>query len=185
MTIDDIKSSVNIFDLMDKLGISFRYRITSQILCPGHEEQNPSARVFADTHSIYCWVCGRSWDVVDLVMIRKHITKRQSMDWLAANFKITVKPVNATVVLAAKFNRKPTNVMDKKKAALLFVKYYENRVNISSMVWERIFFCWDVFERSVVNTYESCENWVKKSKSLLAYSFHMQENIEKYEKSEI
>lgn len=30
--------------------------------CPVHEDTSPSAKAYVATNSVYCWVCGRTWD---------------------------------------------------------------------------------------------------------------------------
>lgn len=34
---------------------------------PDHDDRDPSARYYADAHTVHCFGCGRTWDVFDLV----------------------------------------------------------------------------------------------------------------------
>lgn len=35
--------------------------------CPSHEDNHPSAVIYRKSPSIYCFVCGRKFDILDLV----------------------------------------------------------------------------------------------------------------------
>lgn len=79
-----IQAHVSIFDVMDVLGLWHHGPGTYQIHCPNprHDDVNPSARVFGGTNSIYCWTCGKTWDVVELVRDTKQITFNAACDFL-------------------------------------------------------------------------------------------------------
>ena len=72
MTIDlisKIKEFITIYDLFDQCSPHIQYSTKEkpcQIRCPFHgKDTGPSARVFPETDSIYCWSCDQSWDVLD------------------------------------------------------------------------------------------------------------------------
>lgn len=67
--IDLIKNEVSIYDLFDRSSPPVRYETDKQqcqISCPFHGYDNsPSARVYPESNSLYCWACAKSWDVID------------------------------------------------------------------------------------------------------------------------
>lgn len=83
-----IQASVSILDVMDVLGIHHHGQGTYQISCPNpaHEDVNPSARVFGGTNSVYCWTCGKTWDVVGLVQVVKGIGFNAACDIVENKF---------------------------------------------------------------------------------------------------
>jgi hypothetical protein len=68
-SIDKIKEAVSIYTLFDNGSPRIYYDTKEkpcQINCPFHgADLGPSARVFPETNSMYCWACDRSWDVLD------------------------------------------------------------------------------------------------------------------------
>jgi len=59
-----IKAKVPIVQFLRDEGIYAGEGVETQIRCFGHEETRPSARVYAKTNTVYCWVCNKIWDVV-------------------------------------------------------------------------------------------------------------------------
>ena len=51
-------------------------------LCPFHSEKTPSFTVYQDTQSFYCFGCGKSGDVITLVMELKNLTFKQAVNYL-------------------------------------------------------------------------------------------------------
>ncbi len=48
-----------------------RYRTHGNMLCPWHQEKNPSARLYEEQNTIWCWTCAPNHgvDVVEFVVI--------------------------------------------------------------------------------------------------------------------
>ena len=82
------QNAVSIFDVLDVLGVEHHGVGTYQISCPNprHEDVNPSARVYANSNTVYCWTCGATWDVVELVKIAKDFSFQQACDLLELKF---------------------------------------------------------------------------------------------------
>ncbi len=51
-------------------------------LCPFHQERNPSFYIYPETNSFYCFGCGKSGDVITLVMELKNLTFKQAVNYL-------------------------------------------------------------------------------------------------------
>ncbi len=83
-----LQESVSILDVLDALGISHHGVGTYQISCPNpaHEDINPSARLYGESNTVFCWACGKTWDVVELVRIVKEYSFGQACDFLETKF---------------------------------------------------------------------------------------------------
>lgn len=42
--------------------------------CPCHNEEQPSAKAYVESNSVYCWVCGRTWDVPELFKVIHNVS---------------------------------------------------------------------------------------------------------------
>lgn len=64
---DDIKSAVTIFDVMDKAKVKYSTtEVGHKVFCPFHDDTTTkSGYVYPDTDTFRCFVCSRSWDVID------------------------------------------------------------------------------------------------------------------------
>ncbi len=79
MTIDQIKSGLNIKDVLANYGITINKN--KHINCPFHADKTPSMKVFLDSNTVHCFSgnCehgGKSMDVIDLVMYLEKNSKQ-------------------------------------------------------------------------------------------------------------
>jgi len=83
-------SQITIFQVLEALGVGDGGpEETRQIACPVHQDRRPSARVYGgDENRLYCFTCGRGWDVVGLVMAVQHLTYPAAADWLMETFNL-------------------------------------------------------------------------------------------------
>lgn len=67
--IEYVRQKIRLTDVMKHFG--HRYRLHGNMLCPFHEEENPSARLYADQDTFWCWVCSPNHgvDVVEYVIL--------------------------------------------------------------------------------------------------------------------
>ena len=82
MTIEEIKSGLNIKDVLANYGIVINKN--HHINCPFHEDKTPSMKVYAETNTVYCFsgncgTHGSSLDVIEFVMKQDGRTKRQAL----------------------------------------------------------------------------------------------------------
>ena len=86
---------VDVFRLYDALGLSYQGERTQQTVCPNpaHRDTHPSARLYAETRSVYCWTCQRSWDVVGLVRLRLGGSLEEALVWLQARFGVPTSTI--------------------------------------------------------------------------------------------
>lgn len=82
-----IRDHVTIFDIFDKMGVS-EPADTHQMKCPFHADSSPSARVYADQNKLYCWTCGKGWDVIEAVVDHFKLTFTDALHWLEQEFGV-------------------------------------------------------------------------------------------------
>lgn len=77
--VDRIRSEVPILEVLASLGYDVRVDHSDreqQFRCDLHgssHDQKPSARVYPETNSWYCWGCGASRDAVETVKVKKSL----------------------------------------------------------------------------------------------------------------
>jgi Glu-tRNA(Gln) amidotransferase subunit E-like FAD-binding protein len=84
-----IKEKVSLRSLIDRYRISCQSdgNIT-QVHCPFHGKDNhASARIY-DTNTMYCWVCSRSWDVINFIKDYEKISFSEACKFLEKNYGI-------------------------------------------------------------------------------------------------
>ena len=82
-----IREHVTIFEVLDRMGLSISTE-TQQILCPFHQDNTPSARVFAEQNKIHCWTCQRGWDVIDAVMSHWNLPLPEAIVFIEDEFGV-------------------------------------------------------------------------------------------------
>lgn len=81
--IDEIKTKLNIVDIvgsrvtLKKTGRNFKG------LCPFHEEKTPSFIVSPDRQTFHCFGCGKGGSIFDFVMLTDHIDFSEALETLA------------------------------------------------------------------------------------------------------
>lgn len=83
-----VREHVTIFGVLDLYGVRHAGEGTQQIPCPVHEDSKPSARVYGEQNTVYCFKCGKVWDVVALVQAKERTTFEQALTWLERTFTV-------------------------------------------------------------------------------------------------
>ncbi|NJK81910.1 MAG: DNA primase, partial [Chloroflexaceae bacterium] len=92
-TIDEIKSRVNIVDIVSEVVELRKSGRALQGFCPFHHNVNtPAFTVYPDTQSFYCFGCHAAGTVFDFVMRQRGLEFRETMELLAAHAGIELKP---------------------------------------------------------------------------------------------
>lgn len=83
--------------------------------CPIHDDGEPSAKAYVSTNSLYCWVCGRAWDVPGLYAAAHGVGVGQAVRVLLSRLGIARESLEAgrglsEVVKALDDSRTPTPV---------------------------------------------------------------------------
>ena len=104
MTLDEMKirkeeiiQSKNMFHILEEYGVKVKRRMCC---CLFHQEKNPSMKVFKD--GVQCFVCGRNWNVFDVVMQLNGCDFNTAFDLLGGNDKPSWK----SYVAASRAKRK-------------------------------------------------------------------------------
>jgi DNA primase len=83
-----VRDHVTIFEVLDLYGVRHAGEGTQQIPCPVHEDSTPSARVYREQQNLYCFRCGKLWDVIGLVQAKERISFEQALDLLERRFTV-------------------------------------------------------------------------------------------------
>lgn len=61
----------------------------TKILCPFHDDTNPSGSVSIDQQRFTCFTCGIKGDVIDIVMDYESLDGvKEALDWLIETFQL-------------------------------------------------------------------------------------------------
>lgn len=98
--IDEIKSRMDIADLVGETVSLERRGRDLWGLCPFHGEKTPSFMVSRDKQRFRCWGCGTSGDVIDFVMKRDRLNFSAARDHLAARagLRVEVSPADREAI---------------------------------------------------------------------------------------
>lgn len=91
-TIDSIKSAADIVSVASDLGMSPKKQGKLwAVVCPFHQDHDPSMKLYPDTGTYHCYVCEAHGDVFDLVMEVNNCEFIDAAKWLAKKYGIEVK----------------------------------------------------------------------------------------------
>ena len=95
MTVRDklqaVKTTVKMVDVLRMHGIIVPADAQSQISCPFHgADTHPSARVYAQTNTLFCWTCHKLWDVIAAEMQFTGSSLTDAVDALIVTFVVPV-----------------------------------------------------------------------------------------------
>lgn len=66
----------------------------AQLRCPFHGQDNkPSARYYRATQSMFCWVCYKSWDVIQFIMEREQLYYIRALLFIIDKYKLDVSSI--------------------------------------------------------------------------------------------
>ena len=86
-----IREAVRITDLLSELGYGVQpVEREQQFGCDLHgtRDSKPSARVYPDSNSTYCFACGKSRDVIRTVMDKMELDFKAAMAWLEKTYNL-------------------------------------------------------------------------------------------------
>ena len=91
--LDRIKEKVDILALLEEFGFNVRTDMDreQQFPCRMHgsgQDNKPSARVYPETHSWYCWGCQKSRDAVSTVREQTGAGFMDALKWLETKFAL-------------------------------------------------------------------------------------------------
>ena len=93
---DEIRSRINIVQLVGQEVALKRTGKSFQGLCPFHQDKNPSFSVSPDTGRYKCWSCGEAGDIFTWVMKRRNVEFPEAIRILAAEAGVEIQERNRT-----------------------------------------------------------------------------------------
>jgi DNA primase len=81
--IDEIKTRLNIVDIVSKRVHLKKTGHNFKGLCPFHNEKSPSFIVSPDRQSFHCFGCGKGGSIFDFVMLTEHVDFVEALEQLA------------------------------------------------------------------------------------------------------
>ncbi len=92
-TIDQIKSTVKIEEVIDEY-VNLKRRGVNMIgLCPFHNEKTPSFTVSPSKNLYKCFGCGKGGDAVNFIMEHEHLSYPEALRHLAQRYGIEIEEV--------------------------------------------------------------------------------------------
>lgn len=95
--IENVKSQVKLRKLLDYYNISCQSNgEITQLHCPFHgDDAHPSARVY-ETNTMYCWVCNKTWDVVEFIKDLNNLKFKEAVVFLENSYGIQKPSIEET-----------------------------------------------------------------------------------------
>ncbi|MFZ5534589.1 MAG: DNA primase [Patescibacteria group bacterium] len=89
--IDEIKSRLNIVDIIGERVTLKKAGRNLKGLCPFHNEKTPSFTVSPDRQTFHCFGCGKGGSVFDFVMLIEHVDFAEALETLADKAGVTLQ----------------------------------------------------------------------------------------------
>lgn len=82
MTVQDIKESISMLEILDRYGIKVDKR--GLCSCPFHKDLNPSMKIYKN--GFYCFSCNAGSDVIDFVMKMEDVSFGKAFKMLGGKY---------------------------------------------------------------------------------------------------
>ena len=89
--VEDIKSSLDISDIIGQFTTLRKTRRGWSGLCPFHDEKTPSFHVYEDSQTYYCFSCHEAGDIFSFVMKKNGLTFPEALELLASRAGINIE----------------------------------------------------------------------------------------------
>jgi DNA primase catalytic core len=91
--IQELAQKANIIEIAEKLGlhVGVRQTASTKVLCPFHDDHNPSLQLYRDSNKFHCFVCGAHGDIYDLIKKCKGYDFREALEWLANQYAFPLR----------------------------------------------------------------------------------------------
>jgi len=131
---DLIVEKVELADVMVGYGVHFQFdpRGASEVQfkCPFHgKDTKPSARLYNQTKSCFCWVCRKSWDVVSFTMEKENLFFKQALLYLINRYRVDTSSIPDVPTLDLK--EETVKSEDKK---VLFKRIHNNLLDLRKKI---------------------------------------------------
>lgn len=93
-----ILRTVDLAGVMLDYGVQFafnpKHAIEVQFRCPFHgKDQKPSARLYRNTQSCYCWFCKKKWDVVSFVQDKEGFSFINALKFIMERYHVDTSSI--------------------------------------------------------------------------------------------
>jgi DNA primase len=98
MEIREIKSRLSILTILSHYGL--KPDKNDFILCPFHDDHNPSLKIYTKTNTFHCFGCGATGDVIEFIQLKeastgsactKHESIIKAAQMVNPNYKLNIK----------------------------------------------------------------------------------------------
>lgn len=93
-----ILEQVDLAEVMLSYGVQFafnpRHAAEVQFRCPFHgKDQNPSARLYRNTQSCFCWFCKKKWDVVSFIQDKEGYGFLNALKFIVERYRVDTSSI--------------------------------------------------------------------------------------------
>lgn len=117
-TAEQIKQSADMLDAVNHYGFGLNSR--GFMVCPFHQEDTPSFKVYSDNQKWKCFGCGKGGSVIDFVMALFNINFRQAVIRIDNDFGLHLQNEKLS-------RQKHSEIMEKKRREQNELKAYRNK----------------------------------------------------------
>jgi len=135
MEINQIKQHLDISTILTHYNLKPNQH--NMLLCPFHDDHNPSLKIYHETNSFTCFGCGVSGDVIEFIQLKEKCTKHEALKKateLISPIEITRKPIQSHAKSPSReVPPSPKASVDERKIQLLtkLFGYFRGAINNS------------------------------------------------------
>lgn len=85
-----ILEQTNIFDVFDLFNVSYKGRVKQQLNCPFHADPTPSARVYPETDTFYCFQCHTPHNTISIASALSGLRYGETLDYLVEKLQLDI-----------------------------------------------------------------------------------------------
>lgn len=124
-----IKEQVRIYQLLNDYHVEYLGGgVPEQIHCPFHyPDTNKSCRVYPENDSLYCFVCDKTWDVIEFVKDKEELTFGRAVHFLKSRYNVEVYVPDYEAALLRCYHQQPQE--DPEDFAIVVERLFVEAVN--------------------------------------------------------
>jgi hypothetical protein len=105
-----IVDKLDLATVMESYEVEFKHNphlaAEVQFKCPFHGADNkPSARLYNNTKSCFCWVCRKAWDVVSFIMEKESMGYKQALNYIPGRYHLDLSSIPDSPTIELKITR--------------------------------------------------------------------------------
>jgi DNA primase len=112
--VEAVKEQVRIYTVLADYHVEFYGGgVPEQIHCPFHyPDTNRSCRVYPENDSLYCFVCDKTWDVIEFVKDKEELTFGKAVFFLKSRYGVEVYTPDYVTQLDRNRRQAQTDVLE-------------------------------------------------------------------------